>query len=54
MFGMLWINVYDSVFQFPSISSNFAQPLKSSRPTFHRLQSTAISTPWEGDLPHAA
>jgi hypothetical protein len=25
MFGMLWIDVYDSVFQFPPISSNFAQ-----------------------------
>ncbi len=28
MFGMLWISVYDSVFQFLPISSNFAQPLK--------------------------
>ncbi len=28
MFGMLWIGVYDSVFQFLPISSNFAQPLK--------------------------
>ncbi len=26
MFGMLWIGVYDSVFQFLPISSNFAQP----------------------------
>ena len=26
MFGMLWINVYDSVFQLLPISSNFAQP----------------------------
>jgi hypothetical protein len=25
MFGMLWINVYDSVFQFLPISGNFAQ-----------------------------
>ena len=25
MFGMLWINVYDSVFQFQLISSNFTQ-----------------------------
>ncbi len=30
MFGMLWIGVYDSVFQFLQISSNFAQPLKRS------------------------
>ncbi len=30
MFGMLWIGVYDSVFQFLPISSNFAQPLKRS------------------------
>ena len=30
MFGMLWIDVYDSVFQFPTISSNYAQPLKRS------------------------
>ncbi len=36
MFGMLWIGVYDSVFQFLPISSNFAQPLKRSGPTFHR------------------
>ncbi len=28
MFGMLWIGVYDSVFQFLPISSKFAQPLK--------------------------
>ncbi len=40
MFGMLWIGVYDSVFQFLPISSNFAQPLKRSAPTFHRPQST--------------
>ncbi len=40
MFGMLWIGVYDSVFQFLPISSNFAQPLKRSGPTFHRPQST--------------
>ncbi len=30
MFGMLWIGVYDSVFQFLPISSNFAQALKRS------------------------
>jgi hypothetical protein len=24
MFGMLWIDMYDSVFQLPPISSNFA------------------------------
>jgi hypothetical protein len=41
MFGMLWINVYDSVFQFLPISSNFTQPLKRSGITFHRPQSTA-------------
>ncbi len=40
MFGMLWIGVYDSVFQFLPICSNFAQPLKRSGPTFHRPQST--------------
>ncbi len=34
MFGMLWIGVYDSVFQFLPISSNFTQPLKRSGPTF--------------------
>jgi hypothetical protein len=41
MFGMLWIDVYDSVFQFPPISSNFAQPLRSGT-IFHRPQSTAL------------
>ncbi len=40
MFGMLRIGVYDSVFQFLLISSNFAQPLKRRGPTFHRPQST--------------
>ena len=40
MFGILWICVYDSVFQFLPKSSNFAQPLKRSGPTFHRPQST--------------
>ncbi len=38
MFGMLCIGVYDSVFQFLPISSNFTQPLKRSRPTFHNQQ----------------
>ncbi len=47
MFGMLWIGVYDSVFQFLSISSNFTQPLKRSGP-----QSTTWSTLWEGDVLH--
>ncbi len=37
MFGMLWIGVYNSLFQFLPISSNIAQPLKRSRPTFHNL-----------------
>ncbi len=32
-------HTYDSVFQFLPISSNFAQPLKRSGPTFHRPQS---------------
>ncbi len=49
MFGMIWIGVYDSVFQFLPISSNFAQPLKRSGPTFHRPQSTTWSTLCEGD-----
>jgi hypothetical protein len=36
MFGMLWIDVHDSAFQFLPISSNFAQPLKRSGTTFYR------------------
>ncbi len=52
MFGMLWIGVYDSVFQFLPISSNFAQPLKRSRPTFHRPQSTTWSTLCKWDVLH--
>ncbi len=52
MFGMLWIDVYDSVFQFLPKSSNFAQPLKRSGPTFHRPQSTTWSTLCEGDVLH--
>ncbi|KAK6291801.1 hypothetical protein J4Q44_G00375860 [Coregonus suidteri] len=43
MFGMLWINMYNRVFQFPPISSNFAQPLKRSGTTFHRPQSNLIN-----------
>ncbi len=38
MLGMLWIGVYNSVFLFLPISSNFAQPLKRSGATFHRPQ----------------
>ncbi len=52
MFGMLWIGVYDSVFQFLPISSNFTQPLKRSGPTLHRPQSTTWSTLCEGDVLH--
>ncbi len=52
MFGMLWIGVYNSVFQFLPISSNFAQPLKRSGPTFHRPQSTTWSTLCKGDVLH--
>jgi hypothetical protein len=37
MFGMLWIDGYDSVFQFLPMSSNFAQSLKRSGTTFHSL-----------------
>ncbi len=43
---------YDSVFQFLPISSNFAQPLKRSGPTFHRPQSTNWSALCEGDVLH--
>ncbi len=52
IFGMLWIGVYDSVFQFLPISSNFTQ--KRSEPTFHRPQSTTWSTLCEGDVLHCA
>ncbi len=52
MFEMLWTGIYDSVFQFLAISSNFAQPLKRSGPTFHRPQSTTWSTLCEGDVLH--
>jgi hypothetical protein len=41
MFGKFWIDVYDSVFQFPPIFNNYAQPLKRSRTTFYRPQSIA-------------
>ncbi len=52
MFGMLWIGVYDSVFQLLTISSNFAQPLKRSGQTFHRPQTTTWLTLCEGDVLH--
>jgi hypothetical protein len=41
MFGMLWIDEYDSVFQLLPIPSNFTQPLKSSGTIYHSSQSTA-------------
>ena len=47
---VLWIDVYDSMFQFPTISCSFAQPLKRSGTTFHRPQSTAWSTLCEVDV----
>ncbi len=52
MFWMLWIGIYDSVFQFLPISINFAQPWKRSGPTFHRPQPTTWSTLCEGDMLH--
>ncbi len=52
MFGMLWIGVYDSVFQFLPISCNFTQPFKRSGPTSHRPQSTTWSTLCEGNVLH--
>ncbi len=45
-------STYTTVFQFLPISSNFAQPLKRSGPTFHRPQSTTRPTLWEGDVLH--
>ncbi len=50
MFKMLWIDIYNSVFQFLPISSKFAQPLKRSGPTFQRPQSTTWSTLCEEDI----
>ena len=50
MFGMLWIDVYDSMFQFLPTSSNYTQPLKRNGTTFHRPQSTARSTLCKGDV----
>ena len=52
MFGMLWIYVSDSMFQFPPLSSNFAQPLKKIGTTLHRPRSTAWSTLCEEDVSH--
>jgi ABC-type transport system involved in cytochrome bd biosynthesis fused ATPase/permease subunit len=40
MFGMLWSDTYDSVFQFLPISSNFTQPLKRIGTTFHSLMNS--------------
>lgn len=51
MFGMLRISIY-SVYQFLLISSNFAQPLKRSRPTIYRPQLTTWSTLHQGDVLH--
>jgi len=51
IFGMLWIGIYYSVFQFLT-SRNFKQPLKRSEPTFHWPQSTTWSTLCKGDVLH--
>ncbi len=48
-FGMLWIGVYNNVFQFLPISSNFTA-LKRSGPTLHSSQSTTWSILCEGDV----
>ena len=50
MFGMLLIDMYESMFQFQTKSSIIAQPLKRSGTTFHRPQSTPWSTLWAGDV----
>jgi hypothetical protein len=34
MFGIIWIDVYDSVFQFPPISINFAVEVSTHRSPF--------------------
>jgi hypothetical protein len=47
MFGMLWIDMYDSMFQFPP---QYPATLHTSGTTFNRLQSTAWSTLCEGDV----
>ena len=49
MFEMLWIDMFDCVFQFPPTSSKFTQPLRSGT-TFRRPQSTAWSTPCGGEV----
>jgi hypothetical protein len=54
MFGMLWINVYDSVFQFLPISSDFAQPLKRSGTTFHRTTITSLINSMQKEMCRAA
>jgi hypothetical protein len=38
MFGTLWIEMYNSVFQFPPISNNFSQPSKRSGTTLLNQQ----------------
>ena len=52
MFGMLWIDVYGSMFQFPPKSSIFARSLKRNGTIFHRPQSTSWSTLCQGDASH--
>ncbi len=48
MFGMLWIGVYDSVFQLLPISSNFAQPLKRSGQPDQLYAKEVCCTAWGG------
>ena len=47
MFGMLWIDVYDSLFHYPPIFSNFTQSLKRSGTTFHNQQPVQLC---DGDV----
>ena len=48
MFGMLWINVYDSVFQFPPISRNFT----AIEEEWDNISQATINSLYEGDVSH--
>lgn len=50
--GCSGLSVYNRLFHFLPISSNFAQPLKRSGPTSHRPQSTTWSTLCQGNALH--
>jgi hypothetical protein len=44
MFGMLWIDMYDGMFQFPPISRNFTQPHTAIEEEWNNIPQATINS----------